>query len=156
VSFSPLTPEIMGATQCVQMHSSVCWAWHCKALWRSVIELVSLLFARRDAARPGGLHSRLCHAFLDKAQNWKIIVLFLKSKMYVCNNYVSHKQCWKTCILRFFSKSEMWLFYVFWTDVWKNRKISLVNVQSSDLRNEFTYFAQRSVTSQSSVIWWHW
>jgi len=33
---------------------------HC----RSVHGFVSLLFARGDTAMPGGLHARLCHAYL--------------------------------------------------------------------------------------------
>jgi len=78
VSFGPLTPEIM---RLYNMYSGIhqyagvsltefVRGWHCQALWRSVIELLSLLFTRRDAAWPGGLHARFCHAFLVKVRNF--------------------------------------------------------------------------------------
>ena len=58
---------------------------------------------------------------------------------------VKSLQCSRIRILRFFQISKNVNFYVSWNDASKRHKKSLAKVQSSVLRNEFTYFAQRSL-----------
>ena len=59
---------------------------------------------------------------------------------------VKSLQCSRIRILRFFFRFQKNVnFYVSWNDASKRHKKSLAKVQSSVLRNEFTYFAQRSL-----------